>query len=66
MPITLANPPLTPFVRARYVNHLDEEDFHKRETLNILRMLRTNVNAAVSHVCCKDTDHIHSSLITLS
>lgn len=28
---------------SRYVNHLDEEDFGKKETITVLRQLRTNV-----------------------
>lgn len=29
---------------SRYVNHLDEEDFGKKETITVLRQLRTNVS----------------------
>ncbi|KAJ9103942.1 hypothetical protein QFC21_002405 [Naganishia friedmannii] len=43
-------------MRVRYVNHLDESDFQKKETIGVLRQLRLNLKLAIDNSLLPESD----------
>ncbi|WWD20542.1 hypothetical protein CI109_105018 [Kwoniella shandongensis] len=48
---------------SRYVNHLEPEDFDKKETKDILKALRANLKLAIDHSLHSSSPHLLSSYL---